>query len=134
MESIRRNRSWFLYCPLLQLNVCHCLWFRMVHHEANLQLSKGHRTNNRNLATRGITEKTDEEVQAIIDEVVSNGPGAIPSDIKAVPSIKGAKSGYKGVLKHILAGAVVLIILIQFVLDMEYLESTLSNINRYATA
>jgi hypothetical protein len=68
-------------------------------HEENLLFSKGHRTNNRNLAERGITGKTDEEVQAIIDEVVSNGSGAIPSDIKAIPSIKGAKSGYKGVLK-----------------------------------
>ena len=68
-------------------------------HEENLLISKGHRTNKRNLAKRGITEKPDEDVQAIIDEVVSNGPGAIPSDIKAVPSILGAKSGYKGVCK-----------------------------------
>ena len=69
-------------------------------HEENVQrISKGHRTYKRNLAERGIAGKTGEEVQAIIDEVVSNGPGAIPNDIKAVPSIKGAKSGYKGVCK-----------------------------------
>lgn len=39
-----------------------------------------------------------EEVQTIIDEVVADGPGAIPSEIKAVPSILGNKYGYKGVV------------------------------------
>ena len=68
-------------------------------HEQNLLLtSQGHRTNARCLEEQGIARKTGDEVQDIIDQVVSDGPDKIPSHIVAVRS--GNKSGYKGVFEY----------------------------------